>query len=237
MKRTLSVNGFDTEVFFSDREVEEILRPLLRCLTQKYEEEGRRQIAFMAGPPAAGKSTLALFLQELSREEGFAPVQALGMDGFHYPNAYLDTHTVQLKAAGGTSWSEDSERYPFSLSSASGFSFNSGNTLLHGYPAGSIYGSHYLYGHAAYDAGLWDADLGYSTLPIGLSRIGAGVYADWGYAWRKGDWDILKSKYDLGVNLYIDWTLGYRLPVRMTLGYAWGGAPRGGHQVYMYFVY
>ena len=95
MKRTLSVNGFDTEVFFSDREVEEILRPLLRCLTQKYEEEGRRQIAFMAGPPAAGKSTLALFLQELSREEGFAPVQALGMDGFHYPNAYLDTHTVK----------------------------------------------------------------------------------------------------------------------------------------------
>lgn len=150
---------------------------------------------------------------------------------------YLDTHTVQLKAAGGTSWSEDSERYPFSLSSASGFSFNSGNTLLHGYPAGSIYGSHYLYGHAAYDAGLWDADLGYSTLPIGLSRIGAGVYADWGYAWRNGDWDILKSKYDLGVNLYIDWTLGYRLPVRMTLGYAWGGAPRGGHHVYMYFVY
>ena len=95
MKRTLSVNGFDTEVFFRDRAVEEILRPLLRCLTQKYEEEGRRQIAFMAGPPAAGKSTLALFLQELSREEGFAPVQALGMDGFHYPNAYLDTHTVK----------------------------------------------------------------------------------------------------------------------------------------------
>ena len=95
MKRTLSVNGFDTEVFFRDRAVEEIFRPLLRCFTQKYEEEGRRQIAFMAGPPAAGKSTLALFLQELSREEGFAPVQALGMDGFHYPNAYLDTHTVK----------------------------------------------------------------------------------------------------------------------------------------------
>lgn len=150
---------------------------------------------------------------------------------------YLDSHTLQAKFTGGTSWSEDSQRYPFVLSSASGFAINSGNTMMHGYMTGMIYGSHYLYGHLAYDAGLYEFDLGYSTLPIGLSRIGAGVYADWGYAWRNGEWNILKSKYDIGMNLYIDWKLGYRLPVRMTLGYAWGGAPRGEHQVYMYFIY
>lgn len=150
---------------------------------------------------------------------------------------YLDSHTLQAKFTGGTSWSEDAQRYPFVLSSASGFAINSGNTMMHGYMMGMIYGAHYLYGHLAYDAGLYEFDLGYSTLPIGLSRIGAGVYADWGYAWRNGEWNIFKSKYDIGMNLYIDWKLGYRLPVRMTLGYAWGGAPRGEHQVYMYFIY
>ncbi|MBR4986662.1 MAG: hypothetical protein IKY83_13095 [Proteobacteria bacterium] len=150
---------------------------------------------------------------------------------------YIDTHVVWLKVAGGTSWSEDPQRYPFVLSSASGISLNGGNVWMHGYASGSIYGAHYLYGHLAYDAGIWDADLGYSTLPIGLSRFGAGVFADWGYAWRNDYWNILNSKYSLGVNLYIDWILGYRLPVRMTLGYAWGGAPRGGHQGFVYFSY
>ena len=34
-------------------------------------------------------------MAQLSRtEEGLTPVQALGMDGFHYPNRYLAAHTI-----------------------------------------------------------------------------------------------------------------------------------------------
>lgn len=55
----------------------------------------RRMIVFLAAPPASGKSTLAAMLQHLSEtEEGLLPVQALGIDGYHYAAAYLETHTV-----------------------------------------------------------------------------------------------------------------------------------------------
>ena len=49
----------------------------------------------LAAPPGTGKTTLALFLERLAATvPGMPRVQALGMDGFHYPNAYLDVHEV-----------------------------------------------------------------------------------------------------------------------------------------------
>jgi len=94
MKRRLCVNGFETEACYADETVETVFFPLLDDLNRRYTQAGHRQIVFLAGPPAAGKSTLALFLEELSAEKGYAPLQALGMDGFHYPNAYLQTHST-----------------------------------------------------------------------------------------------------------------------------------------------
>ena len=50
----------------------------------------------LAAPPGAGKSTLASFLERLSRERaGLCPVQAVGMDGFHRWQEYLLTHTTE----------------------------------------------------------------------------------------------------------------------------------------------
>ena len=95
MKRHLRVNGFDSEVCYPDHMIETVFRPLLRDLNDLRTRSGKRQIVLMAGPPAAGKSTLALFLEKLSEEEGLAPLQALGMDGFHYPNAYLQAHSTE----------------------------------------------------------------------------------------------------------------------------------------------
>lgn len=54
-----------------------------------------RTIVFLAAPPGAGKSTLAAVLERLAQSRpGMPRVQAVGMDGFHHTNAYLDRHTL-----------------------------------------------------------------------------------------------------------------------------------------------
>ena len=91
----MTVNGLPQRVRYRTDTVGHLFLPLLRHLTELQQRSGRRCIVFLAAPPATGKTTLAQFLAQLSRtEEGLTPVQALGMDGFHYPNRYLAAHTV-----------------------------------------------------------------------------------------------------------------------------------------------
>ena len=96
MEYRFIVNGFEVDARYSEASVREIWLPLLETLTARQRALGRRLIAFLAAPPAAGKSTLAAFLQRLSRAEpGLTPLQALGMDGFHHRQDYILRHTVR----------------------------------------------------------------------------------------------------------------------------------------------
>ena len=89
-----TVKGLEVKAFFPDQDVQKIYVPLLRTLTALYEEKKHRIVVFLAAPPGAGKSTLASFLSDLSEKtEGVKQVQIAGMDGFHYPQRFLDTHS------------------------------------------------------------------------------------------------------------------------------------------------
>ena len=89
------VNGLPQRIRYNANTVEHLFLPLLRRLTELQRRSGQRCIAFLAAPPATGKTTLAQFLERLSRTEaGLTSVQALGMDGFHYSNRYLAAHTI-----------------------------------------------------------------------------------------------------------------------------------------------
>lgn len=89
------VNGLEVHARYRRETVETILLPLLRRWTALQRERNRRILVLLAAPPAAGKSTLVEFLQALSQEtDGVTPLQAIGMDGFHYPQDYLKTHTI-----------------------------------------------------------------------------------------------------------------------------------------------
>ena len=91
----MTVNGLPQHIRYNADTVEGLFLPLLRRLTELQKHENRRILAFLAAPPATGKSTLLLFLAQLAQEhEEFTRVQALGMDGFHHPNRYLETHTI-----------------------------------------------------------------------------------------------------------------------------------------------
>lgn len=94
MQRTFLINGLWVTAEFDDRTVNEILRPLLLCWQELQRKKGERLIILMAAPPGTGKSTLAAFLQELARDMGIEGFQAVGMDGFHYHQEYILSHTV-----------------------------------------------------------------------------------------------------------------------------------------------
>ncbi len=76
-------------------EIEEFYAPLAR-LVLALPRSGERAIVAVAGPPGVGKSafsaTLAAVLNVLAGREAAATV---GMDAWHLPNAYLDSHYTE----------------------------------------------------------------------------------------------------------------------------------------------
>lgn len=95
MNVSLNINGFAVEAHFDDESVQSIFLPLLRELSFRQKQLGRRMIVLLAAPPGAGKSTLAAFLEQFSRSEPtLTPIQALGMDGFHFHQDYILSHTA-----------------------------------------------------------------------------------------------------------------------------------------------
>lgn len=95
MQYTLEINGFSVNAQFEDSCVEHVLLPLVKRLAQMQRQACRRIVVLLAAPPGAGKSTLAAFLALLAENLPNTPrFQALGMDGFHFPNAYLQSHIV-----------------------------------------------------------------------------------------------------------------------------------------------
>ncbi len=98
MNTTLTVNGFTYEAHFTDRELKEVIRPLIEKFQDLYRQHDRRIIIFLAAPPAVGKSTFALFLEKTSEKmKHTIPVQCLSLDGFHHTNAYLTSHKAVIE--------------------------------------------------------------------------------------------------------------------------------------------
>lgn len=93
--RQFRVNGLEITAEFAVEDRERVFLPLLCRLTALQREKGRRIAVFLAAPPAAGKSTLCCYLEQLSRETaGITPVQCVGIDGFHHYQSYLDSHFI-----------------------------------------------------------------------------------------------------------------------------------------------
>lgn len=95
MQYIQKINGLDVIAEYSDESVHELFIPLLKGLTALQKQRNKRILVLLAAPPAAGKSTLVSFLQYLSgRIPEVTPVTAVGMDGFHHRQTYLQSHTV-----------------------------------------------------------------------------------------------------------------------------------------------
>lgn len=91
MRYSFTVNGLTVDAEYHEQDVAHVLLPLVKRWQALQKEKDRRIFVFLAAPPGCGKTTLSLFLEYLAEREGI-PVQAIGMDGFHYSNSYLNTH-------------------------------------------------------------------------------------------------------------------------------------------------
>lgn len=90
-----NINGFDVCATYTRKSIEEIFQPLLRMLTKLQRDKDRRILVYLAAPPAVGKSTLAQTLEMLSKQDdSLCEIQAIGLDGFHYPQAYIASHSI-----------------------------------------------------------------------------------------------------------------------------------------------
>jgi pantothenate kinase len=90
----LYLDQTDKPLEFNRDEVERFYEPLAqRVLASR--SSGRREIVAVAGPPGSGKSAFAATLVAvLNVLDPACPAVPVGLDGWHYPNAYLDTHSI-----------------------------------------------------------------------------------------------------------------------------------------------
>lgn len=91
----LMINGFPVKATYVCKDIEEIFMPLIDHMIELHKQYGRRILVFLAAPPAVGKSTLAEMLAVFAKEKRNCSIQAIGLDGFHYPTAYIQEHTVE----------------------------------------------------------------------------------------------------------------------------------------------
>ena len=87
------VNGFEVQVDVDRHLVEDVLVPTLAALMSR-SGDGARRFVFLAAPPGTGKSTLAAVLERHAARLGLADLATVGIDGFHHPQRYLDTHDL-----------------------------------------------------------------------------------------------------------------------------------------------
>ncbi len=90
------IDGLDQPLRVTIEELEWAYLPLAEGLWAQQRALGRRLLVGISGLPGSGKSvtaaTLARVLDILGRERGDRAIH-LSLDGFHRPNAWLETHT------------------------------------------------------------------------------------------------------------------------------------------------
>lgn len=92
----LTVNGHDINAQFDEDNIQNLFIPMLKKWTKIQIEKNRRILILLAAPPGCGKTTLSLFLEYLSHQiKDITPIQAIGMDGFHHYQDYLDCHFIK----------------------------------------------------------------------------------------------------------------------------------------------
>jgi len=94
----LDVAGYAVPLDITPVQLEYVYLPLLALLAERATRG--RVVAGLAGVPGSGKSTFAVALEHVAdRVLGPSKFAVIGIDGWHYPNAILDSSTA-VDAAG-----------------------------------------------------------------------------------------------------------------------------------------
>ena len=110
-----------------------------------------------------------------------------------------------------------------------------GSQYLRGYDAETVQGDRYVLATAAYRLPLLDIFGGLETVPLFLGRFKLALFTDWAQAAKEPlDWRPSKFYRAVGAELVTEATVGWRLPMRVRMGWAKGLDEEGTSQVYFY---
>jgi pantothenate kinase len=91
----LTLDQTSTPVYIDRAEVENFYAPLGLYLLKKSRER-KRLMVVVSGPPGSGKTVFAMLLVAVINAEAYhEEAVQIPLDGWHYPNEYLDTHTTR----------------------------------------------------------------------------------------------------------------------------------------------
>jgi sugar/nucleoside kinase (ribokinase family)/pantothenate kinase len=92
---SLNLAGEETDLAFRQEEIEILHIPLIKEMALMQKKLGGRLIVFLAGPPGSGKTAITALWEDLTKKGIIdVPLQPLPMDGFHYPNDFLDQKNI-----------------------------------------------------------------------------------------------------------------------------------------------
>ncbi len=123
-----------------------------------------------------------------------------------------------------------------------------GAFVLRGYDAGAANGTAYFLSTAEYRAPIFTPNWGPSTLPLFLRQVDASVFADWGGAFDKFDFEAVRFfhnshpidakelKTSVGAEVWLAMVLAYRIPTNLRVGYAYGFDPGAVPSGQLYFL-
>jgi len=93
-KKQLTLDQTNTPLQVDREEVEHFYYPLALELIRRGKHQNRL-LAAVAGPPGSGKTAFATLLTAVINAELLSEQAVMvSQDGWHYPNTYLDTHTI-----------------------------------------------------------------------------------------------------------------------------------------------
>ncbi len=92
----LYLDQIETLIEIDRGEVELFYFPLAEMLLRKGQQASRLMVC-VAGPPGSGKTIFAtLLVSVINIIQGYESAVYVGLDGWHYPNAYLETQTTMV---------------------------------------------------------------------------------------------------------------------------------------------
>ena len=107
-----------------------------------------------------------------------------------------------------------------------------GGIALRGYPPFSRAGTRFHLGQLEYRFPIYRPQLGYATLPLFIHRMYGGTFVDYGDAYS-GRIDFRRFRTGVGLELLLDFTLGYFQEMTLRSGFAYGLNEGGGPQGYV----
>jgi len=92
----LYLDQTEAKIEVDQKDVELFYLPLAESILKQVDPKSRLMVC-VAGPPGSGKTifaTLLVSVINLLKKQDYAVY--VGLDGWHYPNTYLDTHTILI---------------------------------------------------------------------------------------------------------------------------------------------